>query len=97
MEDLREIKAQKPLVTTSLVDPAGAADPALAANHFSGKLALETDPSDVHSDLMAGHSGFAVLDPRPTEAYERAQVPGATPMPYGTSDDLMTRKRGRDG
>jgi len=81
MEDLREIKAQKPLVTTSLVDPAGAADPALAANHFSGKLALETDPSDVHSDLMAGHSGFVVLDTRPTEAYERAHVPGAISMP----------------
>jgi len=96
MEDLREIKAQKPLVTTSLVDPAGAADPALAANHFSGKLALETDPSDVHSDLMAGHSGFVVLDTRPTEAYESAHVPGAISMPYRTIDELMTRKLGQD-
>ena len=50
----------------------------------------------MHSDLMAGHSGFVVLDTRPTEAYERAHVPGAISMPYRTIDELMTRKLGQD-
>src|SRR5258708_21457376 len=39
--------------------------PADAAHqHFIAKLAVETDPSDVHTDLSRERPGFAVIDTR---------------------------------
>ena len=68
MEGLAEIKAMKPREDRSLVLATWAAAPQVAASHFEAKLEVETDPSDVHSDLMAGHEGFVVVDARPIEA-----------------------------
>ena len=82
MDDLAEIKAKKPREARSLVRATLAAPPEVAARHFQAKLEVETDPSDVHSDLLAGHDGFVVVDARVTEAYERAHVPGAISVPY---------------
>lgn len=54
-----------------------AAAPAAARRRFAAKLALETDPSDVHADLEAGVKGFTVLDTRSPAAYAAGHVPGA--------------------
>ena len=61
-----------------------AADPATAASHFAGKLAFETDPSDVHADLSKGVTGFVVVDCRSPESYARGHVAGALSLPYRT-------------
>jgi rhodanese-related sulfurtransferase len=86
MQDLAEIKSRKPLPTSSMVLAAAPAAPAVALAHFEGKLAVETDPSDVHSDLGAGHPGFTVLDSRPGDAYRLGHVPGALSLPYRDID-----------
>lgn len=57
-----------------------------ARSYFLGKLAHETDASDVHEDLRAGVEGFVVVDPRSPEAYARGHVPGAVSLPHRTID-----------
>lgn len=57
---------------------------------------METDPSDVHADLLAGHPGVAVLDVRPPEAYERSRVPGARSVPYRAIDEQLAASLSMD-
>jgi rhodanese-related sulfurtransferase len=57
------------------------ADPAGAAAHFAGRLAVETDVSDVHAALQAGTPGFVLLDSRSREAWDQGHVPGAVHLP----------------
>ena len=64
-----------------------AAPPAIAVEHFAAKLALETDPSDVHADMSAQLGGFVVVDARSREAYREAHVPGAVSLPYREMDE----------
>lgn len=61
-----------------------AGDPASAAEHFRSKLAFETDPSDVYTDLESGETGFIVIDARRPESYQRGHVPGSINLPYRT-------------
>ena len=63
-----------------------AADPKTAEAHFSRKLALETDPSDVHADLARGEAGFVLVDARAPEAYAREHLPGAVNLWHRTID-----------
>ena len=58
------------------------ADPKTANDHFSSRLAFETDPSDVYTDLQNGETGFIVLDARTTEAYSKGHIPGAISFPH---------------
>ena len=58
------------------------AAPGVAAEHFTRKLALETDAWDVHADLCSGVSGFVVVDARSAEAYAEGHIPGAISLPY---------------
>jgi rhodanese-related sulfurtransferase len=58
------------------------APPSEAAEHFSRKLALETDCSDVHESMRAGAPDFVLLDVRGAAAYARAHVPGALSLPH---------------
>jgi rhodanese-related sulfurtransferase len=58
-----------------------AALPTIAAAHFAGKLAFETDVSDVHADLEAGVPGIVVIDSRGLAAWEQGRVPGAIHLP----------------
>jgi rhodanese-related sulfurtransferase len=58
------------------------AAPAEAEAHFRAKLAFETDPSDVQSDLAGGAADFVLVDARSAEAYARGHVPGAINIPY---------------
>jgi len=41
-----------------------AAPAGVAQRHFESKLAIETDPSDVHTDLTRHKTGFVVVDAR---------------------------------
>ena|SRR5258706_4418485 len=64
-----------------------AAPPAVAAEPFRAKLALETDPADVHAAMSAGDdTGFVVVDARSRDAYREAHVPGAISLPHREID-----------
>lgn len=67
-----------------------AADPAVAQRHFAAKLALETDPSDVHADLEKGVTGFVVVDVRSPQRYAEGHVPGALNLPHRTLNPETT-------
>src|SRR2546426_7059594 len=60
------------------------AEPAAAERHFLAKLAVETDPADVHLDLERGHPGIVVVDTRSPAAYALCHVPGAINLPTRT-------------
>lgn len=76
----------------SLVLQVPAAEPADAEAHFLGKLAFETDPSDVKTDLDKGVNGFLVLDCRGADKYAAGHVPGALSLPYRTiTEETATR------
>lgn len=59
-----------------------AAEPVDAHAFFSRKLAYETDPSDLYSDMQAGVSGFVVIDVRSADAYAERHAPGAVNLPH---------------
>jgi rhodanese-related sulfurtransferase len=60
------------------------ASPDAARVHYQARLAVETDPSDVHADLTRGHPGIIVLDARSAEAFAACHVPGAVSLPHRT-------------
>lgn len=66
----------------SLVLETPPARPAAAEAHFTSRLAVETDPSDVHADLAKGVRSFVVVDVRSPEDFEACHVPGALNLPY---------------
>lgn len=70
-----------PTSPVSLVLQTPAAPAAEAHRHFLAKLAVETDPSDVHYDLRQGVPGFVVVDTRSAAAYAEMHVPGALNLP----------------
>jgi rhodanese-related sulfurtransferase len=80
----------------SMVRSVPAAGPTAAHAHFAPRLEVETDPSDLHNDLLAGVPGVVALDVRPLEAYERAHIPGARSFPYGEIDEQLTGTLGAD-
>ncbi len=64
-----------------------AAEPEIAARHFAARLAVETDPYDVHHDLEAGIQGFLIVDPRHRSGYEEGHLPRALHLPHREIDD----------
>jgi rhodanese-related sulfurtransferase len=60
-----------------------AASPERALAHFEALLAFETDCSDVHVAINAGHEGFVLLDVRSPEAFANYHVPTARNLPHG--------------
>ena len=66
------------------------ADPKVAEIHFRSKLAYETDPSDVYTDLENNATGILVIDARTQDAYARGHVPGAINLPYRKIDSSTT-------
>ncbi|MEP6731287.1 MAG: rhodanese-like domain-containing protein [bacterium] len=83
-------------VTHSFVLEHPAADPATAQRHFAAKLAVETDPSDVHTDLERAHPGIVVFDVRSKEQYAECHVPGALSLPHRTITAESTAALSRD-
>ena len=80
----------------SMVLEVPAADPQTARGHYAAKLAVETDPSDVHHDLMSGVPGLVVADVRPPEAYAEGHVAGAVHLHYRGLDEESTAHLSRD-
>src|SRR6266849_6142539 len=72
------------------------ADPKVANNHFQSRLAFETDPSDVYTDLQNGETGFIVLDARTIESYSKGHVPGAISFPYRKIDSTTVNSLPRN-
>ncbi|SCB60581.1 Rhodanese-related sulfurtransferase [Rhizobium aethiopicum] len=60
-----------------------AATPDLAAAHYAGKLAFETDCSDVRAAFAAGKVDFVLLDVRSPALFQQAHLPGAINLPHG--------------
>ena len=58
--------------------PAASAE---ALQHFSARLAFETDVSDVAADLAAGAPGMVVVDTRSLDCWNQGHVPGAIHLP----------------
>jgi rhodanese-related sulfurtransferase len=58
------------------------ADPAVAHQHFAGRLAVETDADDVAAALAADRRDFVLLDARSPAAYTAAHLPGAISLPH---------------
>ena len=68
--------------TRSPVSEIPAADPALALEHFSSLLALETDCWDVHEAMRTGRDDFVLLDVRSPDLHAAGHVPGAVNLPH---------------
>jgi rhodanese-related sulfurtransferase len=71
------------------VTAVGAASPAAALDHFSSRLAVETDVADVAAALEAGGDpGFVLLDARSPRSYEAGHLPGARLLsrPFAAED-----------
>ena len=83
--------------TFSFVLETPAAEPNATRLHYSGKLAYETDPSDVHTDLENGMRGFVLVDARNKDAFDEKHLPGAMNVPYRTitADTTKTLSRER--
>jgi rhodanese-related sulfurtransferase len=74
--------------TVSLVTRFAPASPEEAHEHFSGRLAFETDCADVARDLRLGTTPYTVVDVRSSEHYAAGHVPGAVNAPGGLGADL---------
>jgi rhodanese-related sulfurtransferase len=72
----------------SLVARVPAAGPQEAHDHFSRRLAFETDAADVARDLRLGATPFTLVDVRSREQYEAGHIPGAISAPGGLATDL---------
>ena len=71
------------MTTTAAQSPATRAPAANAEalQHFSARLAFETDVSDVAADLAAEVPGMLVVDIRSLESWNQGHVPGAIHLP----------------
>jgi len=67
----------KPLVTAT-----PAASPEKANAFFSAKLAYETDPSDVYTDMQNGLADYVLADVRSPEAFAKSHAQGAINLPH---------------
>ncbi|MEV0893104.1 rhodanese-like domain-containing protein [Promicromonospora sp. NPDC050262] len=57
-------------------------DTSAAVAHFAGRLAFETDVSDVHAALAA-NSAFTLVDVRSPTSWDQGHIPGAVHLPGG--------------
>lgn len=81
---------------TSLVLEVEAATPDQASTHFAGKLAVETDPWDVHHDAECGTGNLVIADMRSADAYAKEHVSGAINLPYRQLSEASTAHLSRD-
>jgi rhodanese-related sulfurtransferase len=56
----------------------------LAHEHFTRRLAVETDADDVATALREGTADFVLIDARSERAYAAAHLPGAISLPHRT-------------
>ncbi len=62
-----------------------------AVAHFSARLALETDPSDVYADQRAGVP-FVLVDVRHDDAWQQGRITGAMHMPHAEIAERAPRE-----
>ena len=63
--------------------------------HFSDKLAYETDPYDLRESLQKGEK-IVVIDARSREAYAQEHIPGAISLPHREMNAETTRSFRKD-
>jgi rhodanese-related sulfurtransferase len=83
-------------VSHSFVLEHPAAAPDEARRHFASKLAVETDPSDVHADLERGMQRIVVIDARAPQHFGECHVPGAISLPHRSIDEETTASLSKD-
>ncbi len=71
--------------------PVAANPTELLVAHFAGKLAAETDASDVHADQENGVL-FVLVDSRGRSAWDQGRIAGAVHMPTA---EIAARRPGR--
>jgi rhodanese-related sulfurtransferase len=86
------------MTTTAAQSPATKAPAAgaEALQHFSARLAFETDVSDVAADLAAGIPGMVVVDTRSLESWNQGHIPGAIHLPTAQIAKQATELIDRD-
>ena len=72
------------------------ADAKRGQEHFLSRLAFETDPSDVYTDIQNKVSSIIVVDARTPEAYAKGHVPGAINLPWRKIDSSSTATLPKD-
>lgn len=82
--------------TSSRVLETDAADQKTGNAHFASKLSLETDPSDVYTDLQNGETGIVVVDARTSEAYAKSHLPGSINLPHRQIDSSTSGTIAKD-
>jgi rhodanese-related sulfurtransferase len=83
-------------VSHSFVLEHPAAAPSDAYRHFTGRLSVETDPSDVHADLERGVERIVVVDARSAQHFAECHVPGAISLPHRSITEQTTASLSRD-
>lgn len=83
-------------VSHSFVLEYPAATPEDARRHFTSRLAVETDPSDVHADLERGVRRIVVVDARSPQHFAECHVPGAINLPHRSITAESTAALSRD-
>ena len=83
-------------VSHSFVLEHPAASPDEAHRHFTSKLAVETDPSDVHADLERGVRRIVVVDARSPQHFGECHLPGAINLPHRSISAESTAALARD-
>ena len=76
-----------PNPTPSAVAATPAAASHEALDHFSKRLAFETDCWDTHDALSKGASDFVLLDVRGPSLYADGHVPGALNLPHAKMNE----------
>ncbi|AHM75480.1 rhodanese-like domain-containing protein [Yersinia hibernica] len=71
---------------SSIVSQTPPAPPEQALQHFSQRLAFETDCSDVYHCQQQGTVDFVLVDVRSEAAFASAHVPGAINIPHRLID-----------
>jgi len=61
-----------------------------AVEHFAAKLSFETDPSDVHAEMLSGQPGFVLVDSRGDSAWKQGRIPGAVHLPTAQIEERAT-------
>lgn len=83
-------------VSHSFVLEHPAAPPEEARRHFTSKLGVETDPSDVHADLERGVNRILLVDARSAQHFAECHVPGAINLPHRSISEETTAALSRD-
>jgi len=71
----------------SLVLATSPASPEQAQAHFLNKLTIETDPSDVYTDIKNNQAEFILVDVRSPKDYASSHALGAINIPHVTINE----------